>query len=62
MKNAQSCKRQYAHQAQYHAAVEKKKKKKGERKEERIEKEREGDLAAPDRSSFQCNGFDGRSG
>jgi len=36
MKNAQSCKRQYSHQAQYHAAVEKK------RKEERIEKEREG--------------------
>lgn len=38
------------------------KKREGERKEERIEKEREGDLAAPDRSSFQWNGFDGRSG
>lgn len=37
MKNAQSCKRQYAHQAQYHAAAAEK-----ERERERIEKEREG--------------------
>lgn len=40
MKNAQSCKRQYAHQAQYHAAGEKERER--ERKGKRIEKEREG--------------------
>lgn len=36
------------------------KKREGERKDR--ERERERDPAAPDRSSFQCNGFDGRSG